>query len=94
MLATKQGLVKKTALREYDSNRVGRRHRDQLPRPEDDELIGAELVDADDDLLLVSRKAQAIRFTADDEALRPMGRATSGVTACGSVRVTSCSRWR
>lgn len=45
----------------------------------DDELIGAELVSPEDDLLLVSRKAQAIRFTATDEALRPMGRATSGV---------------
>ena len=45
----------------------------------DDELIGAELVSAEDDLLLVSRKAQSIRFTATDDALRPMGRATSGV---------------
>ena len=44
-----------------------------------DELIGAEMVNADDDILLVSRKGQAIRFTADDTQLRPMGRATSGV---------------
>ena len=35
---------------------------------------------AEDDLLLVSRKGQSVRFTATDEALRPMGRATSGVT--------------
>jgi DNA gyrase subunit A len=48
-------------------------------RQEDDELIGAELVSATDDILLVSRKAQAIRFTATDEQLRPMGRATGGV---------------
>jgi DNA gyrase subunit A len=48
-------------------------------REDDDELIGAELVNADDDILLVSRKGQAIRFTADDHQLRPMGRATSGV---------------
>ena len=48
-------------------------------RDDDDELIGAELVSATDDVLLVSRKAQAIRFTATDEQLRPMGRATGGV---------------
>jgi DNA gyrase subunit A len=49
-------------------------------RDEDDELIGAELVSSDDDLLLVSRKGQSVRFRADDAQLRPMGRATSGVT--------------
>jgi DNA gyrase subunit A len=49
-------------------------------REDDDELIGAELVTADDDLLLVSRKGQSVRFRADDSQLRPMGRATSGVT--------------
>jgi DNA gyrase subunit A len=48
-------------------------------REDDDELIGAELVEPDDDILLVSRKGQAIRFRADDAQLRPMGRATSGV---------------
>jgi DNA gyrase subunit A len=48
-------------------------------REDDDELIGAELVNADDDVLLVSRKGQSIRFRADDAQLRPMGRATSGV---------------
>jgi DNA gyrase subunit A len=48
-------------------------------REPDDELIGAELVTADDELLLVSRKGQSIRFRADDTQLRPMGRATSGV---------------
>ncbi|GAA4985721.1 DNA gyrase subunit A [Actinopolymorpha pittospori] len=79
VLATKKGLVKKTPLREYDSNRaagvIALNFRD-----EDDELIGAELVHAEDELLLVSRKAQAVRFMADDGQLRPMGRATSGVT--------------
>ncbi len=79
VLATKKGLVKKTPLREYDSNRaagvIALNFRD-----EDDELIGAELVNAEDELLLVSRKAQAVRFVADDGQLRPMGRATSGVT--------------
>ncbi len=44
-----------------------------------DELVGAGLLGGDDDLLLVSRKGQSLRFTASDAALRPMGRATSGV---------------
>jgi DNA gyrase subunit A len=78
VLATKHGLVKKTRLTEYDSNRVGGVIAIAF-RDEDDELIGAELVSATDDVLLVSRKAQAIRFTATDDQLRPMGRATGGV---------------
>ena len=49
-------------------------------REDDDELIGAELCAADDEVLLISRKGQSIRFPADDDQLRPMGRATSGVT--------------
>jgi len=83
VLATKRGIVKKTRLTEYDSNRIGgliainlREDGDGV----DDELISARLVSAEDDLLLVSRKAMSVRFTATDEALRPMGRATSGVT--------------
>lgn len=82
VLATKAGLVKKTALKDYDSPRAGGVIAINLREAadgSDDELIGAELVSAEDDLLLVSRKAQCIRFTATDEALRPMGRATSGV---------------
>nr|WP_245527769.1 DNA gyrase subunit A [Aeromicrobium marinum] len=79
VLATRKGLVKKTRLTDYNSPRqagvIAINFRD-----DDDELIGAELVGPDDDLLLISRKAQAIRFRADDEQLRPMGRATSGVT--------------
>jgi DNA gyrase subunit A len=78
VLATKHGLVKKTRLTEYDSNRTGGVIAVTF-REEEDELIGAELVSAADDVLLVSRKAQAIRFTATDEQLRPMGRATGGV---------------
>lgn len=78
VLATKKGMVKKTALTEYDSPRTGGLIAVTF-RHEDDELIGAEVVSEDDDILLVSRKAQAIRFTATDEQLRPMGRATSGV---------------
>jgi DNA gyrase subunit A len=77
VLATRDGLVKKTALREFDSNRTGGVIAINLR--EDDAVISARLVSADDDLLLVSRKGQSIRFHANDEALRPMGRATSGV---------------
>ncbi|WP_436772088.1 DNA gyrase subunit A [Yinghuangia sp. YIM S09857] len=82
VLATKAGLVKKTALKEYDTNRSAGVIAINLRADEagsDDELIAAELVSSTDDVLLVSRKAQSIRFTATDEALRPMGRATSGV---------------
>jgi DNA gyrase subunit A len=77
VLATRGGLVKKTALTDFDSNRTGGIVAINLR--EDDELIAARLVGADDDLILVSRNAQAIRFHADDDQLRPMGRATSGV---------------
>jgi DNA gyrase subunit A len=77
VLATRTGLVKKTRLAEYDSPRSGGLIAINLR--EDDEVIAARLISEDDDLLLVSRNAQSIRFTASDEALRPMGRATSGV---------------
>jgi DNA gyrase subunit A len=77
VLATRSGLVKKTKLTDFDSNRTGGIVAINLR--EDDELIDAALISADDDLLLVSRNAMSIRFRADDEALRPMGRATSGV---------------
>jgi DNA gyrase subunit A len=77
VLATKNGLVKKTRLEEFDSNRSGGIIAVNLR--EDDELVGAALIAPDEDLLLVSRQAQAIRFNANDDALRPMGRATSGV---------------
>jgi DNA gyrase subunit A len=77
VLATKNGLVKKTRLEEFDSNRSGGIIAINLR--EDDELVGAALAAPENDLLLVSKKAQAIRFNATDEALRPMGRATSGV---------------
>ncbi|WP_302181167.1 DNA gyrase C-terminal beta-propeller domain-containing protein, partial [Streptomyces sp. AC558_RSS880] len=82
VLATKAGLVKKTPLKDYDSPRSGGVIAINLREQEDgsdDELIGAELVSSDDDLLLISKKAQSIRFTATDDTLRPMGRATSGV---------------
>ena len=77
VLATSGGLVKKSRLSDFDSPRAGGIIAINLR--EDDEVIAARLVSPEDDLLLVSRKAQAIRFRATDEALRPMGRATSGV---------------
>jgi len=79
VLATRNGLVKKTRLADYNSPRQAGVIAINF-REEDDELIGAELVSSEDDILLVSRKGQAIRFRADDTQLRPMGRATSGVT--------------
>ncbi|WP_460815055.1 DNA gyrase subunit A [Nocardioides korecus] len=79
VLATRAGLVKKTRLADYNSPRQAGVIAINF-REDDDQLIGAELVDGDDDILLVSRKGQAIRFTADDSQLRPMGRATSGVS--------------
>jgi DNA gyrase subunit A len=77
VLATASGLVKKSRLSEFDSSRAGGIIAINLR--EDDEVIAARLVSPGQDLLLVSRQAQAIRFHASDEALRPMGRATSGV---------------
>ncbi|HEY3632458.1 MAG TPA: DNA gyrase subunit A, partial [Jatrophihabitantaceae bacterium] len=77
VLATKSGLVKKTKLTDFDSNRSGGLIAINLR--EDDELIDAALISSEDDLLLVSRRAMSIRFKADDDTLRPMGRATSGV---------------
>ncbi len=77
VLATRNGLVKKSKLVDFDSNRSGGIAAINLRG--EDELVGAQLCSADDDLLLVSAKGQSIRFHADDEALRPMGRQTSGV---------------
>ena len=78
VLATKRGLVKKTRLEDYDTNRSAGVIAINLR--DGDELVSAQLVSDTDDLLLVSRKGQSIRFTATEDALRPMGRATSGVT--------------
>jgi DNA gyrase subunit A len=77
VLGTKQGMVKKTPLRDFDSPRSGGIIAINLA--EDDEVIAARLVSPEDDLLMVSTGAQAIRFRASDESVRPMGRATSGV---------------
>ncbi|WP_068276154.1 DNA gyrase subunit A [Aldersonia kunmingensis] len=77
VLATRNGLVKKSKLTDFDSNRSGGIVAINLRG--EDELVGAVLCSAEEDLLLVSAKGQSIRFSATDEALRPMGRATSGV---------------
>jgi len=77
VLATRNGLVKKTALTEYDTNRTGGIIAINLR--EGDELVSAMLAEDDSDILLISRGGMSVRFTASDSALRPMGRSTSGV---------------
>ena len=77
VLATKEGMVKKTKLSEYDTNRQGGIIAINLH--DGDELIGAGLVSESDDLLLVSRKGLSARFSANDSTLRSTGRATGGV---------------
>lgn len=77
VLGTRSGMVKKTKLSEYDTNRQGGIIAINLN--DDDEVIAARLVASDDELLLVSRKGMSARFPADDATLRPMGRATAGV---------------
>ena len=77
VLATKQGRVKKSRLTDYESAR--RAGLIAINLNEGDQLIGAVLVQEGEDVLLVSEQGQSIRFAADDEQLRPMGRATAGV---------------
>ncbi|MBB2976534.1 DNA gyrase subunit A [Microbacterium endophyticum] len=77
VLATRGGLVKKTRLTEYDTNRQGGVIAIRLR--EGDEVTSALLVDEGDDVFLISRHGMSLRFTATDESLRPMGRATEGV---------------
>ena len=83
VLATRSGKVKKTALAEYDSPRQGGLIAVRLMADENgenaDELIGAALCNAEDDIILVSRHGMSLKFKADDEQLRPMGRQTAGV---------------
>ncbi|MCP2638335.1 DNA gyrase subunit A [Microbacterium sp. HD4P20] len=90
VLATRNGLVKKTRLTEYDTNRQGgiiaiklrangSDESDDADADADDEVVSALLVDEGDDILLISRRGMSLRFSATDSALRPMGRSTSGV---------------
>jgi len=77
VLATKQGMIKKTDLSQYDTNRQGGIIAINLN--DSDELVAASLIDESEDMLLVSKAGMSVRFAATDEALRPMGRSTSGV---------------
>jgi DNA gyrase subunit A len=77
VLATRDGLVKKTDLTAYDTNRS--RGVIAINLREGDELVSAMLADEKDEILLVSRKGMSLRFKATDDAIRPMGRSTSGV---------------
>jgi len=77
VLATRDGLVKKTRLDTYDTNRQGGVIAIRLN--DEDELVSALMVNAEDDILLISRRGMSVRFSATDDALRPMGRATAGV---------------
>ena len=77
VLATKQGMIKKTALTQYDTNRQGGIIAINLK--EGDEVVAARLLNEGDDMLLVSRAGMSLRFTATDQSLRPMGRSTAGV---------------
>lgn len=84
VLATRSGKVKKTALSEYDSPRQGgliavRLMADEKTGEPIDELIGAALCNAEDDIILVSKQGLSLKFRADDAQLRPMGRQTAGV---------------
>ena len=95
VLATRSGKVKKTHLSEYDSSRQGgliavrlreiegayRTDADGNRVPVVDELIGAALCNSDDEIIVVSRKGMSVKFQADDQTLRPMGRQTAGVQA-------------
>ena len=77
VLATRNGLVKKTSLELYDTARTGGIIAIKLR--DGDELVNAMLVNEENFLLLVSRKGMSICFKADNATLRPMGRDTSGV---------------
>ena len=77
VIATKSGMVKKSALVEYDSPRSGGLIAINLK--DNDEVVSASLVKEEDELLLVSRKGMSLRFSASDESLRAMGRSTAGV---------------
>src|SRR5262245_34869301 len=76
VFATKKGVVKKTAFLEYNTP-LKADGIIALKMREDDELIGVRLSDGVDDILMVSRMGQAVRFNEKD--VRPMGRPASGV---------------
>ena len=77
VIATRGGIVKKSSLTEYDSNRTGGLIAISLK--DGDEVVSASAMTSFDELLLISRKGMSLRFSADDESLRPMGRSATGV---------------
>ncbi|MBQ1803464.1 MAG: DNA gyrase subunit A, partial [Aeriscardovia sp.] len=79
VLATKKGKVKKTALSDYANGR--KRGLIAISLAPGDELIGAALCNEDDDLIFISKKGMSIRFCADNDQLRPLGRQAAGVQA-------------
>ena len=96
VLATRRGLVKKTRLSEYNSNRSGGVIAINLRQDEEgnyDELVSARLLSTGQDLLLVSRAGQSLRFHADDDTLRPRAGPPAASPECASVRTTTCWPW-
>jgi DNA gyrase subunit A len=77
VIATKSGIVKKSPLEEYDSPRTGGLI--AITLKDKDEVVAASAITNKDELLLISKKGMSLRFTADDDALRPMGRSATGV---------------
>ena len=77
MIATKGGIIKKSPLVEYDSPRTGGLI--AITLKDGDEVVAASAITSQDELLLISKKGMSLRFTADDESLRPMGRSATGV---------------
>ena len=77
VMATKSGIVKKSPLEEYDSPRTGGLI--AITLKDKDEVVAASALTEKDELLLISKKGMSLRFTADDDALRPMGRSATGV---------------
>ncbi|MCI8760820.1 MAG: DNA gyrase subunit A [Clostridia bacterium] len=75
LMATKKGLIKKTALKEYDSSR--KTGLQGITLKEEDELIGVRLTDGEDNVVLVTRKGMCITF--DEKDVRPIGRVAQGV---------------
>ena len=81
VFATKNGIVKKTELAAYNTPLKADGIIAIKMREEDDELVSVQSSTGDDDVLMVSRKGQAIRFSEDE--VRPMGRDTAGVKGMG-----------
>ena len=75
LMATKNGLIKKTALKEYDSAR--KTGLQGITLKENDELIGVRLTDGQDNVVLVTRNGMSITF--DEKDVRPIGRVSQGV---------------